>query len=96
MIKDNNVKFIPKMIYEDNAFMLMMIPYIKKYQSIEDKFYYYRRREGSITDVSTKHKDLPNCINAIPAVCQEWRNQNALKGNEEYILSILLEKYYCA
>ena len=96
MIKDNNLKFIPGMVYEDIAFTLMMMPYIKKYQSIENKFYYYRQREGSITHVGIKHKDLPNCINAIPAVCQEWREQNVLKGNEDYILSILLEKYYWA
>ena len=96
MIQENNVKFIPKMLYEDNAFTLMMMPYMKKYQSLEEKFYYYRQRNGSVTNIGIKHKDLPNCINAIFSVCQEWRNQDVLKGNEDYILSILLEKYYWA
>lgn len=94
MIKENNIKFIPKMVYEDNAFTLMMMPYIKKYQSIVEKFYCYRRRYGSITAAGRRYKGLDNCIMAIPAVCQEWRKQNVLKGNEDYILSILVKKYY--
>ena len=58
----------------------------------DGQLYYYRQREGSITQVGIKHRDLHNCIMAFPAVCQEWRTQNVLKGNEEYILSALLEK----
>ena len=72
----------------------MIMPHIKKYQSIEEKFYYYRQRYGSITAAGRRYKGLDNCILAIPAVCQEWRKQNVLRGNEDFILSILVKKYY--
>ena len=94
IIKENNISFIPGLIYEDNYFNLMFIPHIKGYMAISECYYNYIRHGDSITGNGAKNENLEICIDAIEPVCSKWRNLNILEGNEDYLLTILIRKYF--
>lgn len=47
LIKDNQIRFPEKLVYEDTAFYLNMIPYIKKINHLDDCFVNQVQRESS-------------------------------------------------
>ncbi|MBP5427260.1 MAG: glycosyltransferase [Clostridiales bacterium] len=92
--KGGNVRFVEGMLYEDNAYNLMVLPAVRRYERINKVFYNYRRTPESIVSKGRSNPGLQNCINAIPAVCNKWREEGLIKGNEGYLLDMILEKYF--
>lgn len=50
IIKDNEISFIPHILYEDVTFTLQILHYSQKIQFLNKKLYLYRQRKASIMD----------------------------------------------
>lgn len=57
-------------------------------ESIDKAFYHYRQHPQSV--LHSKRKDVHLSFNMVSLVCDTWRSQGAIEGNEEYLLSNLL------
>jgi len=90
IIKKYNIKFIPELYGEDLCFNLMLFPRINLVKKINSTFYHYRRRKGQITlnlKNDEKWEKMKNILYIIP---EYWRKNNLMKGNELWLLEIII------
>ena len=75
---------------EDVCFNLMLRPWLRRVESIDQVLYYYRQHPQSAMHAQKKNAYLS--FNIIPLTCKAWRDQGAVALNEVYLLSYLLEQ----
>ena len=93
-LEKTNVRFVDGIIVEEDVcFNLMLLPYINKYESKGELLYNYRRREKSLTNSGRSVEDFRILKNVIKPICKEWEKNNVLSGNEDFLLSIIIEKF---
>ena len=70
----------------------MIFPRIKKIKFIPGIFYVYRKRKGQLTKINFLYKfqKMKKILNIIP---KNWEKDNLIKGNEIWILEILIYIY---
>ena len=81
----NNLKFMPGMIYEDNLFFLQCVLKAKKIYSINDKLYIYRIRPGS---TMTKKLQPKNVNDRFRLLCEATRVYLENDVSEKFSLAI--------
>ena len=91
IIKKNKIKFLPEIYGEDLCFNLMLFPRINLVKKLNSTFYHYRRRKGQITlnlKNNEKWEKMKNILYIIP---EYWRKNNLIKGNELWLLEIIID-----
>lgn len=91
-IRENNIRFTPKMISEDTDWFLQVVVRAKTYTAINEAFLVYRQREGS-TSHAPKIKSLTDNLHILetwPKRFEEYGVSDALKNS----LTSVLAKYY--
>ena len=86
IIKKNNITFPIGLRYEDIEFFYKIIPYIKNYCLIENKFYHYIQRKNSIINKqNSKTADIFNILNNIIYYYKENSLFEKYKNELEYL-----------
>lgn len=85
ILKDNNIKFLERHIYEDLATMPILAGYTNTISYVEEPLYDYIIRSGSTMRQSTYNKKLESIFVAINHLQQEFKNRNLIKNYIEEI-----------
>lgn len=94
LIKDNNIRFIDGIRFEDMYFSFVTSMLAKKYIAIEDNFYHYLRvREGSITNtINSNDVDVLITISKIFEFIKK-ENINGVVNTAEF--NLLIYRWIC-
>ena len=92
IIKKHNLRFIEGLYGEDFCFLRMLYPFVDKVKIISPKFYHYRRRRKQLSSISMEKKweKIKPMFYILPKF---WRDNNLIKGNEKFLLELLLDIY---
>jgi glycosyltransferase involved in cell wall biosynthesis len=90
IIKKNNIKFLPEIYGEDLCFNLMLFPRINLVKKLNSTFYHYRRRKGQITLKLKNNEKWEKMKNILYIIPEYWRKNNLMKGNELWLLEIII------
>ena len=90
IIKKNNIKFLPEIYGEDLCFNLMLFPRINLVKKLNSTFYHYRRRKGQITLKLKNNEKWEKMKNILYIIPEYWRKNNLIKGNELWLLEIII------
>lgn len=85
ILKENNIKFLEKHIYEDLATMPILAGYIKTITYVEEPLYDYIIHPGSSMRQSTYNKKLDSIFVAINHLENEFKNRNLIEKYQEEI-----------
>lgn len=85
IIKENNISFLEKHIYEDLATMPILTGYAKNITYIQKPLYNYIIREGSTMRQNTYNKRLDSIFVAINHLEEEFRKRKLLEKYKEEI-----------
>lgn len=72
-LQDNNIKFLPGILYEDTLFTPKTLIYANKVKYIESYGYIYRQRGNSITKSEIGEKNINNLITIIEKLIELYR-----------------------
>jgi len=95
ILKDNDIQFPEGLIYEDTAFFIKTLPYIKKTVYVEDPFVHYFLRTGStMNSMSLKsQKKVADIIPVLEDIISFFKDNNFYDEYEkelEYFISKIL------
>lgn len=92
---EHNLLFEPGLIHEDELWTPQVICTSSKVQYLPEKVYYYRIREGSITDSSseTQDKHIDSYVCVMEKLYQFFQNKIGDPGQRKILLSNWAEKY---
>ena len=79
IIKENNIKFPIGLRYEDIEFFYKLVPYINKYELLEDPFYHYVQRSNSI--INEQNYKTADIFEILKNIIIYYKNNNIY---EEY------------
>lgn len=81
LIKNNNLYFQEKLVYEDEEWVPKVIYYAKKIKYLDIPYYFYRKSNNSITS----NKTLNNIKDLIKIVDITYKWNNEIKWNNIYL-----------
>ena len=85
ILKQNNIKFLEKHIYEDLATMPILAGYINTISYVEEPLYDYIIRPGSTMRQATYNKKLDSIFVAIKHLENEFKNRNLFEKYKDEI-----------
>ena len=89
-LKENNIKFIEKLLHEDTPYTFECLVKAKKIKIVDICFYFYRQREGSIIFTKTK-KNTVHILYGLSKMLSEYR---LFKNKSKIINMYLLNLYF--
>lgn len=93
ILKDNKIEFEPGLLGEDNDWYYNVVLKANSIQLIDEVFYVYRRREGSITKTATR-KNLLDML----YILRKWTKilQENINNPNSTVVRNSLAKQYCS
>lgn len=91
IIKDNDIKFLEKHYFEDNAIMPYVCAICPNFSYIEKPYYYYLQREGSILNKSKYDKKWEDIFDALDNLYSKFKDNKLLNSYHDELEYIYIE-----
>ncbi len=91
VIIDNDIKFLEKHYFEDNAIMPYVCALCPNFSYIEKPYYYYLQREGSILNKSKYDKKWEDIYDSLDHLYNKFKDNNMLNDYYDELEYIYIE-----
>ena len=91
VIIDNDIKFLEKHYFEDNAIMPYVCALCPNFSYIEKPYYYYLQREGSILNKSKYDKKWEDIFDSLDHLYNKFKDNNMLNDYYDELEYIYIE-----
>lgn len=91
IFKKNNIKFLEKKYFEDNAIMPFVCALCKSFSYIQKPFYYYLQRNGSILNKKNYDKKWEDIFDSLDHLYNKFKEYNLLNEYKDELEYIYIE-----